>query len=82
MLINSRAPNRRLPVIREYRKHLAEYLFQGTGDHDELVQMYKLAEKYYESDLIVEGDPQEREQIEQWIGRGSSRFAGKTISIC
>ena len=58
------ASNRRLPVIREYRKQLADYLFQGIGNHDKLVQMYKLAEEYYESDLVVEGDPQERQQIE------------------
>ena len=63
-------PNRRLPVIREYRKNLAAYLFQGTGDHDELVRLYELAEKYYETDFMVEGDPQEREQIERldWQG--------------
>ncbi|MGA9398373.1 MAG: hypothetical protein WBV22_08965 [Anaerolineaceae bacterium] len=63
-------PNRRLPLIREYRERLATYLFQGTGKHDELVQMYKLAENYYESDLVVEGDPQERQQIERLDWKG------------
>ena len=58
-------PNRRLPVIREYRKNLASYLFQGQGNHEELVRQYELAEKYNETDFIVEGDPQEREQIER-----------------
>jgi hypothetical protein len=62
--------NRRLPVIREYRKSLAAYLFQGTGDHDELVRLYELAEKYYETDFIVEGDPQEQEQIERLDWKG------------
>lgn len=63
-------PNRRLPVIRKYRENLAAYLFQGTGNHDELVKMYELAEKYYETDLIVEGDSQEREQIERLDWKG------------
>ncbi|MBN2677191.1 MAG: hypothetical protein JXR32_03890 [Anaerolineaceae bacterium] len=62
--------NRRLPLIRGYRKRLAAYLFQGTGSHDELVRMYELAETYYESDLVVEGDPQEREGIEHLDWKG------------
>ncbi len=46
------------------------YLFQGKGDYDALVQLYKRAEEYYESDMVVEGDPQERRQIEHldWEG--------------
>jgi len=62
--------NRRLPVIREYRKQLADYLFQGMGNHDELQQMVNLAEYYYDSDFVVEGDPQEQQHIEQldWEG--------------
>ena len=62
--------NRRLPVIREYRKQLADFLYQGTGIQDELEQMYNLAEDYYESDLVVEGDPQERQHIEQLDWKG------------
>jgi dTDP-4-amino-4,6-dideoxygalactose transaminase len=63
-------PNRRLPVIRDYRKRLAAYQFQGIGNHDELVRMYELAETYYDTDLVIEGDPQEREGIEHldWEG--------------
>lgn len=63
-------PNRRLPVIRQYRHDLADYLYQGTGSYDELVSMYELAEYYYETDLVVAGDPQERRQIERldWAG--------------
>ena len=57
--------NRRLPIIRDYRKRLADYLFQGTGNHEELVELYERAEAFYESDLVVEGDLQEREQIER-----------------
>jgi hypothetical protein len=67
--------NRRLPVIREYRDRLADYLYQGAGSYDELVKMYELAEYYYESDLVVEGDSQERRQIEQldWEGIKQAR---------
>jgi hypothetical protein len=68
-------PNRRLPVIREYRKRLGDYLYQGIGSHDELVGLYELAEKYYESDLVVAGDPQEKVQIEKldWEGIKQAR---------
>jgi dTDP-4-amino-4,6-dideoxygalactose transaminase len=62
--------NRRLPVIRDYRKRLAAYLYQNTGNHNELVQMYELAENFYESDLVVEGDLQERQQIERLDWKG------------
>ncbi len=62
--------NRRLPVIREYRKQLADYLYQGTGIHAELQQMYNLAESYYDSDLVIEGDPQERWHIEHLDWKG------------
>jgi hypothetical protein len=37
------APNRRLPVIREYRARLAEYLFGNTDSYDELVKLYELS---------------------------------------
>lgn len=62
--------NRRLPLIRKYRERLADYLYQGLDIRDELDQMYRLAESYYETDLVVVGDPQERQQIEQldWEG--------------
>jgi len=62
--------NRRLPVIRSYRKQLAEYHFQGKGRHDELTRLYAQAEAYYDADLVVEGDVQEQAQIERldWQG--------------
>ena len=67
---NRRCENRRLPVIREYRERLADYLFQGKDIYDELEQMYKLAEYYYETDLVIEGDLQERRQIEKLDWKG------------
>ena len=68
-------PNRRLPVIRAYRERLADYLYQGKGSHDELVKLYELAETCYEEDMAVEGDPQERQQIERldWPGIKQAR---------
>lgn len=56
--------NRHLPVTREYRSRLGDYLFRGSDIYAELQKLYTLAEEYYESDLVVEGDPQERMQIE------------------
>ena len=57
--------NRRLPVIRAYRQRLRDYLLNGTGSHKSLVNLYVRAEKYYASDVVVEGDPEERQQIKQ-----------------
>lgn len=69
------AQNRRLPVIREYRRKLADYLFKDMGEHEELVRLYNLAEEYYEADMTVEGDAQERSAIEHldWKGMGQAR---------
>jgi dTDP-4-amino-4,6-dideoxygalactose transaminase len=63
-------PNRHLPLIREYREKLANYLYQGSIAYEELDQLYKLAENYYETANIVEGDLQEQLQIErtEWEG--------------
>lgn len=58
-------PNRRLPVIRDYRKGLYQYLFKGLGDYDELESKFTLAEDYYDADLVVLGDPQEQVAIER-----------------
>ena len=57
-------PNRRLPVIREYRKRLVDYLFHGEEIFDDLSSLYELAETIYETDDVVEGDPQEQWGIE------------------
>ncbi len=63
-------PNRRPPLIRQYRSRLADYLFQGTGDREELNNLYELAELYYETDMVVDGNTEERWQIEHldWPG--------------
>lgn len=62
--------NRRLPIIRKYRQRLADYLYQGVDIYTELEQLYELAEYYYEMDFVVEGDQEERQQIERmdWNG--------------
>lgn len=63
-------PNRRLPLIRQYRARLAAYLFRDIGEHTDLNQLYEQAEQYYESDAVVEGDTAERWNIEHldWPG--------------
>lgn len=68
-------PNRRLPLIREYRKKLADYLYQDIDLYEELIRLYHLAESFYEADDLVEGDPQERWQIEHldWQGIKQAR---------
>ena len=67
--------NRRLPLIRSYREQLANYLYGGEGDYDELVALYEQAERYYQVDMVVEGDPQEQAQIERmdWAGIRQAR---------
>lgn len=62
--------NRRLPLIREYRHRLGEYRYRGIGKRDELVQLYEQAERFYELDPVVAGDPDERRCIEHldWNG--------------
>jgi hypothetical protein len=63
-------PNRRLPVIREYRKGLVDYLYKGADLYQSLAKLYELAEQYYETDQVVEGDRHEKQQIERldWTG--------------
>ena len=62
--------NRRLPIIRDYRKRLPAYLFKEDDDYDALEEEFYLAEHYYEVDQVVLGDGQEREAIERmdWPG--------------
>ncbi len=57
-------PNRRLPLIRAYRSKLRSYLLDGEGDFEALQQLFEQAENTYIHDLIITGDPQERERIE------------------
>jgi len=63
-------PNRRLPLIRDYRQRLHDYLVGGTCSYKKLVGLYSRADRYYESDLVVEGDPGEQARIERldWAG--------------
>ena len=63
-------PNRRLPVIREYREKLADYLYQDLDIYDELKALYTQAEDLYDSDRVVTSDPQEQAEIEHmdWAG--------------
>ncbi|NPV41367.1 MAG: hypothetical protein HPY72_08515 [Anaerolineae bacterium] len=77
------APNRRLPVIREYRARLAEYLFGNMDSYDELVKLYELSERYYAEDMAVAGDPQEKEAIERldWAGMRRARRENYTYLL-
>ena len=47
------------------------------------MKLYELAEKYYETDFVVEGDPQEREQIERldWEGIKQARRENYTYLL-
>ena len=62
--------NRRLLLIREYRRRLGEYRYRGVGSHAELTQLYAQAERCYEQDFTVAGDVEERRGIEHldWAG--------------
>jgi selenocysteine lyase/cysteine desulfurase len=63
-------PERRLSVIRNYRGGLPRYLFGGQDNHNELEEMFNLAEQYYETDIVVYGDLQERHHIERLDWKG------------
>ena len=56
---------RSLPIIRQYREGLREYLLEDKGDHKELEALFRLAEAHYLADSVVFGDEQERVQIER-----------------
>lgn len=56
-------PNRRLPLIREYREALYRYLYDKTGNYNELNNLFQRADQYYETDLVVLGDIDEFRQI-------------------
>lgn len=57
--------NHRLPLIRQYRSQLRDYLLEDKGDPESLEALFALAESYYASDWVVLGDEQERQQIER-----------------
>lgn len=58
-------PNRRLPLIREYRRLLPAYLYEGRGRRSTLEKLFYQAENFYESDGVIHGDPLEKEAIEK-----------------
>jgi len=65
--------NRRLPVMRKYRQRLGEYRYRGIGSRDELMELYEQAERFYELDVVVAGDPDERQSIEHLDWNGIKR---------
>jgi hypothetical protein len=67
--------NQRLPIIRQYRAKLHDYLLADEGDFEELDSLYAQAEAFYVSDLVVLGDDGERQQIERldWPAIRSAR---------
>ena len=67
-------PNRRLPLIREYRQRLHDYLIDGIGSYKKLVDLYSRADRCYETDVVVEGDPGEQAQIERLDWEGIRRI--------
>lgn len=58
-------PNRRLPLIRQYRSQLRDYLFDEVGDHATLEALYAQTEAFYASDNVVLGDEGERQGVER-----------------
>ncbi len=56
--------NRRLPLIRQYRSQLRDYLFEDIGDRESLEALFEQAELFYVHDRVVLGDEQERQEIE------------------
>ncbi|BBB47158.1 PLP-dependent aminotransferase family protein [Pelolinea submarina] len=76
-------PNRRLPVIREYREKLADYLYQALDTYDELKALYARAEELYDSDRVVLGDPLEQAEIERlnWAGIRQARRENYTYLL-
>lgn len=57
--------NNRLPIIRQYRKQLRSYLFEGHGNREALDDLFNQAEYFYEHDGVIFGDPEERKKIDQ-----------------
>ncbi len=56
--------NHRLPLIREYRQRLRNYLFNGREKRAQLERLFYQAESLYELDQVITGDPSEKEAIE------------------
>jgi hypothetical protein len=62
--------NHRLPLIREYRRRLRSYLYEGRGSREDLELLFSNAEHYYGLDNVIIGDDEERKKIEclDWKG--------------
>jgi dTDP-4-amino-4,6-dideoxygalactose transaminase len=65
--------NRRLPLIRAYRRELRKYLLEGQGSYRRLISLHARAERFYEDDPVLIGDPMEQELIERQDWQGMSR---------
>ncbi len=70
-------PNRRLAVIREYRRSFARLLADGAENFDVLNPLFDQSERYYYADLTVAGDPDERAAVEHldWAAIETARKA-------
>jgi len=63
-------PNRRLPLMRAYRRELREYLLNGRGSYRRLAALHARAERFYEQDMVITGDLLEQERIERQDWKG------------
>jgi hypothetical protein len=70
---NDHTPNRRLPLMRAYRRELREYLLTEQGSYHRLSALHARAERYYEQDMVITGDPLEQERIERQDWQGMRR---------
>ncbi len=66
-------PNRRLPLMRAYRRELRGYLLNGRGSYRRLAALHARAERFYEEDNVITGDLFERERIERQDWQGMRR---------
>ena len=70
-------PNRRLPVMRQFRQTFARLLAEGADDFNELNPLFDESERLYYADLTVLGDPGERSASERldWTAIETTRKA-------
>ncbi len=58
-------PNRRLPVMREFRRTFASLIAEEAETFEELNPLFEQSEKYYYEDLTVLGNEEERQAAER-----------------
>lgn len=58
-----RVTGKRLPVMRAYRRDLADYAELGLGDHGKLVALYEEADALYRHETVIAGDDGEQTLI-------------------